>query len=96
MTAPTDPHPQKGDRRDSRLPSPIRNNAVWWVLGLLAILAVAQVAVFMPAGRAVTYSEFKAFIRAGQVDEVVIGADAIVAPVCCASTRAKSTMRRSG
>jgi len=77
LTAPTDPHPQKGDRRDSRLPSPIRNNAVWWVLGLLAILAVAQVAVFMPAGRAVTYSEFKAFIRAGQVDEVVIGADAI-------------------
>ena len=76
MTPHNDP-PQKGDRRESRLPSPVRNNAVWWILGLLAVLSIAQVAVFMPAGRTITYSEFKAYVRGGQVDEVAIGADVI-------------------
>ncbi len=78
MTSSKDaPTPQKGDRRDSRLPGPFGRPAVWWVLGLLAILSIAQVAVFLPSGRSITYSEFKAYVRAGQVDEVAIGADAI-------------------
>jgi len=50
---------------------------MWWVLGFLFIIALAQAALFLPTGRQVSYSEFKAMLRQGQVAEVTVGPDQI-------------------
>src|SRR2546427_4140212 len=47
--------------------------AVWYILGLLFLLALAQAWFMAPAGRQVSYSEFKQAVRAGQVAEVFVG-----------------------
>jgi cell division protease FtsH len=65
-----------GDRR--ALPRPGRpGGAVWYVLGFLMLMALAQVWFLPPAGRQISYSEFKAAVRAGQVAEVTVGETAI-------------------
>jgi cell division protease FtsH len=46
---------------------------VWYILGLLFLLALAQAWFMAPAGRQISYSEFKQAIRAGQVAEVFVG-----------------------
>jgi cell division protease FtsH len=46
--------------------------ALWWVIGFLVLLAVAQ-AWLVPTGRQISYSELKQAIRSGQVSELVIG-----------------------
>ena len=43
------------------------------MLGALLILALGQAYLLSPGGRAVSYSEFKATVRSGQVAEVVVG-----------------------
>ncbi len=61
-----------GDRRT--LPRPGRpGGAVWYVLGFLMLMALAQVWFLPPAGRPISYSEFKAAVRARQVAEVTVG-----------------------
>jgi cell division protease FtsH len=52
---------------------PSRPAAIWWVLGVLLILALAQVYLLSPAGRQISYSEFKGLLRTGQVVEVIVG-----------------------
>ena len=55
-----------GERRS--LPRPGRpGGAVWYVLGFLMLMALAQAWFLAPAGRQISYSEFKAAVRSGQV-----------------------------
>jgi cell division protease FtsH len=51
---------------------------MWYVLGFLLLLAVAQ-AVFFSAqsGDTISYSEFKSHVRAGRVQEVTVGPEAV-------------------
>jgi len=60
-----------GDRRSLAPGRP--GGAVWYILGLLFLLALAQAWFMAPAGRQVSYSEFKQAVRAGQVAEVFVG-----------------------
>src|SRR5918992_437988 len=50
-----------------------RPTAIWWVLGALVILALAQAYLMSPSGRQISYSEFKGLVRNGQVAEVTVG-----------------------
>jgi len=50
---------------------------VWYVLGFLMLMALAQVWFLPPAGRQISYSEFKTAVRAAQVAEVTVGEQAI-------------------
>jgi cell division protease FtsH len=52
---------------------PARPTAIWWVLGALVMLALAQAYFLAPAGRQITYSEFKTALRGDQVAEVSVG-----------------------
>ncbi len=68
--APRDRKP--GDRR----PLPPQRPAflsLWYILGFLLLLAIAQAWFLAPSGRAIPYSEFKALLREGVVSEVVVG-----------------------
>src|SRR2546423_5658142 len=60
-----------GERRSLAPGRP--GGAVWYILGLLFLLALAQAWFMAPAGRQVSYSEFKQGVRAGQVAEVFVG-----------------------
>src|SRR5437868_4863399 len=60
-----------GDRRSLMPGRP--GGAVWYILGLLFLLALAQAWFMAPAGRQISYSEFKQAVRAGQVAEVFVG-----------------------
>jgi cell division protease FtsH len=61
-----------GERRS--VPRPGRpGGAIWYVLGFLLLMALAQVWFLAPAGRQVSYSEFKTAVRAGQVADVTVG-----------------------
>ena len=51
--------------------------AVWYVLGFLMLMALAQVWYLQPAGQRITYSEFKQTVRAGQVADVSVGEQTI-------------------
>jgi cell division protease FtsH len=53
--------------------APTRPTAIWWVLGALLMLALAQAYFLSPGGRQIPYSEFKALVRGGQVAEVAVG-----------------------
>jgi cell division protease FtsH len=65
-----------GERR--ALPRPGRpGGAVWYVLGFLMLMALAQVWFLPPAGRQISYSEFKTAVRASQVAEVTVGEQAV-------------------
>ncbi len=82
MPAPQTPTPRMnsrgGDRRGPR-PMPGRSPmmAVWYVLAFVLVLSLAQLYFGVPAGRSIPYSELKAHLQAGRVDEVVISEQAI-------------------
>ncbi|MSO46005.1 MAG: ATP-dependent metallopeptidase FtsH/Yme1/Tma family protein [Acidobacteria bacterium] len=65
-----------GDRR-SLIGAGRPGGPVWYVLGVLMLVALAQVWFLAPVGRQVSYSEFKAAIRGGQVAEVIVGEQTI-------------------
>jgi cell division protease FtsH len=67
MPSPSLP-PGKERRQQSSKPT-----ALWWVLGVLTLLAIGQAYFLAPAGRQVSYSEFKELVRSGQVAEVAVG-----------------------
>ena len=69
--APLSPRERKpGERRTlSQRPT----FSIWYVLGLLLLLALAQAWFLTPAGRQVPYSEFKTLVRNGQVIEATVG-----------------------
>src|SRR5215208_6850679 len=51
--------------------------AVWYVLGFLLLMALAQAWFLAPGGRQISYSDFKQAVRSGQVAEVYVGEQAI-------------------
>ena len=51
--------------------------AVWYVLGFLFLMALAQAYFLAPAGQQVSYSEFKTGVRSGQVAEAMVGEQTI-------------------
>jgi cell division protease FtsH len=59
--------------KDRRQQSSSKPSALWWVLGVLTLLAVAQAYFLAPAGRQISYSEFKGLVRSGSVAEVEVG-----------------------
>ncbi len=70
--APLSPRDRKpGDRRTLSSQRPAFS--IWYVLGLLLLLALAQAWFLTPAGRQVPYSEFKTLVRNGQVVEATVG-----------------------
>jgi cell division protease FtsH len=52
-------------------------SAVWYVLGFLMLMAMAQYVYLQPAGPTISYSEFKQAVRSGQVAEVAVGEQSI-------------------
>ena len=62
---------KQGDRRTLSQQRPAFS--IWYVLGLLLLLALAQAWFLAPAGRQIPYSEFKALVRSGQVTEATVG-----------------------
>src|SRR5580765_6788492 len=70
--APLSPRDRKpGDRRTLSSQRPAFS--IWYVLGLLLVLALAQAWFLTPAGRQIPYSEFKTLVRNGQVVEATVG-----------------------
>src|SRR6188508_2389427 len=61
-----------GGSKDRRSASP-KPTALWWVLGALTVLALGQAYFLAPAGRQISYSEFKGSVRGGLVAEVQVG-----------------------
>ena len=61
-----------GDRRPlGSAPRP--GGAIWYVLGFLFLMALAQAWFLAPSGKQLPYSEFKQLIRSNQVAEVTVG-----------------------
>ena len=69
MPSPSLP-PGGKDRRQPTTPKP---TALWWVLGVLTLLALGQAYFLAPTGKQISYSEFKTMVRGGQVAEVAVG-----------------------
>jgi cell division protease FtsH len=67
---------RSGDRRT--LPRGTPGGAVWYVLGFLLLLALAQAFFFqLQSGETISYSDFKSLVRDGKVQEVTISEDRI-------------------
>ena len=67
------PSPSLPPGGKERRQQPQRPMALWWVLGALALLAIGQAYFLAPAGRQISYSEFKGLVRGGLVAEVQVG-----------------------
>jgi cell division protease FtsH len=65
--------------RGRRLPPrPAPGTTMWYVLGVLLIVAIANLFFFsLQGGEAIPYSEFKARLREGKVQEVTVAAEQI-------------------
>src|SRR5688500_7746757 len=50
---------------------------IWYIVGFLMLMALAQAWFLAPSGRSIDYSEFKQAVRAGQVSEVTVGEQTI-------------------
>src|SRR4051812_15780212 len=50
---------------------------VWYVLGFLMLMAIAQAWFLTPSGRQISYSDFKQAVRGGQLAEVYVGEQTI-------------------
>src|SRR5262249_9075130 len=61
-----------GERRPLT-PGTRPTSAVWYVLGFLLLMAVAQAWFLKAPGRSVSYSEFKQSLRTDQIEDVVVG-----------------------
>ena len=65
-----------GDRRVGPRSAPA--SAMWYVLGLMLLLALGQAFFFsMSSGRTIPYSEFKTLVRESKVQELVVAEDRI-------------------
>ncbi len=64
------------DRRSPATPQR-PGSAIWYILGVMFVLALAQAYFLAPGGRAIPYSEFKSLVRGGQVAEVTVGDQAV-------------------
>ena len=66
---------RSGERRQLGAGRP--GGAVWYVLGFLMLLALAQTYFLQPSGKTISYSEFKQAVRGGLVAEVYVAEQAI-------------------
>jgi cell division protease FtsH len=73
------PNPRGGKPGERRLtPRPTPGTAMWYVLGLLVLLALAQgIALSLQAGDTISYTDFKQRLRQGQIEEVTVAEDRI-------------------
>src|SRR5258708_9471220 len=72
--------PAKNRRSNERRTGPraAPGPAVWYVLGFLLLLALAQaVFVQLQTGETIPYSEFKTLVRDGKVQEVTLSEDRV-------------------
>jgi cell division protease FtsH len=67
---------RQGERRTLG-PAGRPGSAVWYVLGFLFLMALAQAWFLAPSGRQISYSDFKQAVRGGQVAEVMVGEQTI-------------------
>ncbi len=72
---PKPPGGKPGDRRPPSGPRPVPT--IWYLVGFFLLLAVVQAYLFMPSGRTVAYSEFKALLAQDKVAEVVVTAEVV-------------------
>ena len=89
---------------ESAGPCPAAGGSMWYALGFLLLLALAQTYFLVPAGRQVPYSEFKSLVKQGKIAEATVGeqvirgtlqADRLQTPSPSASPRRASRIRRS-
>ena len=65
-----------GDRRT--LGSAGRQGGTWWyAVGFLMLMVLAQVWYLQPAGKTISYSDFKQAVRSGRVADVLVGEQSI-------------------
>ena len=77
---PKPPNPRAKRHGPERRLNPRQGPAsvMWYVLGFLLLLALAQTVFYSTtAGDTITYSEFKQYLREGQVQEVTVGVDVV-------------------
>ena len=78
---PETPRPSKGNRRPSDRrtnPRSAPGGAVWYVLGVLMVLALAQAFFYqLQGGETIPYSEFKKLVRENRVQEVTLSEDRV-------------------
>src|SRR5262245_11385915 len=75
-TPPRPPTRRSGDRRPGPRAAPA--SAVWYVLGFLLLLAVAQAFVLkLQGGETISYSDFKVLVRQDKVQEVTLAEDTL-------------------
>jgi len=66
-------NPRGGDRRGQRTRVQRGPSSLWYGLGFLMLLGLAQLYYLAPAGRVINYSEFKKLLKDGQIAELTIG-----------------------
>ena len=72
------PNPRGRRKTDRKLPTPRPGQTMWVVLGFLLMLALGQMFfVSMQTGETIAYSEFKAAVREGRVQDVTVAEDRI-------------------
>jgi cell division protease FtsH len=71
------PRDRRPGERRTLGPAGRPGGAIWYVLGFLFLMALAQAWFLAPAGRQVPYSEFKQLLRSGQIAEVTVGEQTI-------------------
>ncbi|PWT80154.1 MAG: cell division protein FtsH [Blastocatellia bacterium] len=65
-------NPRSGDRRGQRQIGQRPSSSLWYGLAFLILLGLTQLYYLQPSGRPIPYSEFKALVKNGQVDEITI------------------------
>ena len=69
-------NPRGGDRRGQRQLGG-RSSSLWYGLALLLALLLLQLYYLAPAGRSLSYSEFKTLLKNGQVSEIFVSEQVI-------------------
>jgi cell division protease FtsH len=68
-------NPRAGDRRGPMVTRP--GSSLWYALGFVLLLGLAQMYFLTPGGRPLPYSEFKTLLKNGQIVEVTVGEQTI-------------------
>jgi cell division protease FtsH len=71
------PQPRGGRPGERRPLGPRPVSSFWYILGFLLVLALVQAYLFVPSGRTIPYSEFKALLAADKISEVTISDQAV-------------------
>src|SRR3954470_22232917 len=73
---PSSKNRRTGERRTGPRTAP--GGAVWYVLGVLLLLALAQAFFYqMQSGETISYSDFKSLVRDNRVQEVTLSDDRV-------------------